>query len=190
MRLKKLAFVFFLLFSSASFAQESKAPLVDPAFKNYREEFINLSGGLITPDNIAQISIHFKKLEYSEKGEGTIGLCYWGFNAFGKGGTPPRIEIDPSYWEFHSEIQKRALIFHEIGHCGCQREHPNVEVNWLVKLLDKAHISHRRYAINYFEDTCPRTIMHPYDLSSACLTRHKKYYDEEMFKHCTPPLEL
>jgi hypothetical protein len=69
------------------------------------------------------------------------------------------IDIDPTFWGRSSEIEKRALIYHEIAHCLWIRFHRNS--------LD--------------DDKCPISLMHYTIPDYLCLQRKWKHYIIELF---------
>lgn len=64
---------------------------------------------------------------------------------------PPTISIKIGAWNAYGPIQKKVLLFHELGHCLFGREH----------ILD------------VFEDGCPKSIMYPNIMSEKCFIAHE-----------------
>lgn len=64
-----------------------------------------------------------------------------------------RVEIEESYWKTLTETSRKALVFHELGHC----------------------IFNRQHTIEKYEDNCSKSIMIAYLLDDACFIKH---YDE------------
>jgi hypothetical protein len=173
-----------LFFSISVSGQELIRPgTIDPVFKDYVEDFIVRSNGQVTPAHFRYLSVQFKKLEYSEKSHGIIGMCYWGFNFFGRL-TPPHIEIDPTYWEYSGVQNRWALLFHEFGHCVLNRQHTATEDDWFIIFLKTIHIRTQR-EIN-FVDGCPKSIMNPTDFPEWCIEDHRKQYVKELFANGNP----
>jgi hypothetical protein len=109
-----------------------------------------------------------------EKG-GAIGTCYFNF------GGPTKIVIDPDWWETAPPEEHWALIFHELGHCICNRDHPVTDETWFVQFLQYLGWPSTN---NYLKDGCEKTLMNPYNVRSYCVNSHKAYYIEELFKEC------
>jgi hypothetical protein len=102
-----------------------------------------------------------------------------GFGSIGKKGkaigtclddhaNPPEIEIDKEYWKTAEESSRTALVFHELGHCFCKKEH-----------TDKN--SHLRDIVN----RCPISIMNPSIPNPTCLESYWDEYIEEFFDNCS-----
>jgi hypothetical protein len=155
---------------------------INPLYHDYVWDFIYRSHGKVTFLDFQHIILEPATLEYSEKHEGIIGMCHWGFM------TRNRIEIDSLFFETHSSIKQWELLFHELGHCICNRPHPDLAIteHWIVGVLNKIGINHVRWSSLYLHDGCPSTIMYPYDLTEQCLKAHQEYYVQEMFEHCNP----
>jgi hypothetical protein len=43
---------------------------------------------------------------------GILGICTWG------GGEPPLVRIERTFWVENTDARRRALVFHELGHCS------------------------------------------------------------------------
>jgi len=68
------------------------------------------------------------------------------------------IKIDRKYWKYASDLQREALILHELGHCHSDLEHNNEE----------------------FPDGCHKSIMAASMNSPYCLRARHKYYLKEL----------
>jgi len=105
----------------------------------------------------------------------TVGLCNWGTNT---------ISIDQSYWMMSSEIERESLIFHEFGHCTMNRMHTDTkEVEGSIyfyfdEFMFWSGILEKR---GLLKDGCPGSLMHPYTIATACLVKHRDYYQKELF---------
>ena len=184
-RLLLVVLIFFLSnTTSAQVRETSLPPTIEPIYRDYVWDFISRSHGLVTFLDFQYLTIKTTRMEYSEKREGRIGLCTWGM----LGITRSRIDIDPTFFNHQSILRQWSLLFHEIGHCVCNENHPDIETpeHWIVRFLNRLHINHRRINQIYLHDGCPRTLMYPYDLSQSCLLAHQDYYVQEMFGHCHP----
>ena len=121
--------------------------LTDPAFVAYVQEF-----EYYNRSSVSHIPIGFVDLkdEYA-------GMCHR--ISYGGRVVYAYIEIDKEYWGRASELQKINLIFHELGHCALNRDHPPADS---VRM-------------------CPTSFMHYQIMSDWCLQEHFNEYMEEMF---------
>lgn len=118
-----------------------------------------------------------------------IGLCT--YNARWR-----EIDIDKKYWKTATWTSKISLVFHELTHAYCYRDHdwaakheyqdPRVES--VLRLVDPVYYrpSFIREPDGYFNDGCPITIMHPVILDDECMNKHYSRYIVEMFERCQP----
>lgn len=183
----------FVLFSTVGYAiPERMTPLYpsnDPEFSDYIEDFILRSKDLISHRDFEHINISFKPQEYSSDAKGkdtvVIGMCFWNWGILG---AKNRIEIDPAYWKQAGPFEKWNLIFHEMGHCVCNRVHPDLkeDAGWFVRWLSGVGVQTVHSQDHYLHDGCPATIMHPYNISNECVHDHQRYYVEELFAECHP----
>ena len=181
--MKEIALYTFILFAVTGFApqclKDNTPPVVDKVFQRYVSGFLEDSGGLLHNNDFEKLSIKFKDLEFSKGGE-TIGQCTWSIFSHG----PLDIVVDTTYWDQAGDLSRWALIYHELGHCVCNRRHTVEEEILLVKILDALGIRHRRH--NLLPGKCPRSVMTPHVPSAACLNVYRARYVEEMFLHCLP----
>jgi hypothetical protein len=121
-----------------------------------------------------------------------IGLCTYG-------DTFREIDLDIGFMRSEPEIRKRALVFHEMTHCYCDRRHDydngaeypasplqNIFTHFKVKIGQQIPWCLDKNVPGYLEDGCPKSIMHPFILSELCLKNHQDYYIKEMFARCKP----
>lgn len=113
-------------------------------FIPYLRSFIKDSNGKV--DNFGILTMELSDLKHPK-----IGLCYPGIN---------HIEIDRSYWNNASKIKRKALIYHELGHCILYR------------------IMHTE---GFRSDGCHSSIMAARITSKYCLKNNWKYYIKELF---------
>lgn len=87
--------------------------------------------------------------------ENTVGICFYASNV---------VYIDPTYWyeKTTTELQKVALIHHELGHCFCELGHDN---------------KMRR-------DGCPSSLMASNVTSDVCIKRHWFDYIKKLKTRC------
>jgi hypothetical protein len=114
-----------------------------------------------------------------------VGICF-NYSQF------KEIEIDKDQWKYHSEISRKSLLFHELTHCLCGRNHdygngeayPTIEMDEVFDFLRKWHFYIPR--IGRYVDGCPLSIMYTHVLPDSCLKTHEKDYLSEMFHRCKP----
>jgi hypothetical protein len=132
------------------------------------------------------VSIGFSVIKMKKGTKKVVGVCNYGKNF-------REIDIDIAYWNANSEITRRTLLYHEITHCLCGRDHdygagdkyPDVDtaVGALVTIIRQPFY---KIPPGYMDDRCPMSIMHPYILSDECAIKHREVYDNEMFNRCIP----
>lgn len=129
------------------------------------------------------VSIGFSKITK----ESVIGFCSYrpGFR---------EIDLDGEYWDSAKWLTKVALLYHEMTHCYCGRNHdfglgtmyPDGSLRWLIdNLLARQPLTPLKPP-GYLEDGCPQSIMHPIIIENSCFKKHYSYYVEEMFSRCEP----
>jgi hypothetical protein len=119
--------------------------------------------------------------------ERVIGLCSYrpGFR---------EIDLDSTYWQNATWTTKVALVFHEMTHCYCGRNHdfgngtmyPDGSLQFLLQhFLQRQPFTPLRPP-GYLNDNCPQSIMHPIIMTDTCFQKHYSYYVHEMFVRCQP----
>lgn len=114
-----------------------------------------------------------------------IGVCHWG-DEFRE------IDLDNAFWNRSTDISRRSLVFHELTHCLCGRDHtygknvpyPDSLVSKILENIDLKVFQASRGG--YFRDSCPLSIMHPIIISDECMAHHEAHYLDEMFNSCKP----
>lgn len=153
---------------------------VDPAFNSIVDTYMALSA-----DN----DIHFKHkvsigFAHINKAE-IVGICYYG--AYFR-----EIEIDIDYWKRASNDKKVSLLFHELGHCYCNRDHDYGENKAYPEESDARILLAMKWQVSggerpgYWEDGCPVSLMYPVVIDDDCLQNHYSSYIKEMFNRCNP----
>ena len=114
--------------------------------------------------------------------DSVIGYCTYGKNF-------REIDIDIVFWEKASPTTKMLLIFHEMTHCLCTRDHDygNGEKYQpaIIEYLIGRGIPFYKDRPGYYQDGCPTSIMHPIILSDSCYNAHSKDYMGELFNRCS-----
>lgn len=99
------------------------------------------------------------------------------------------ILIDANFYLRAPPDIRRTLIFHELTHCLCSRDHDyDKGQKYFPAIIEQILLkSYKFYDIRpgYYPDECPLSIMHPIIVENRCVQKHKAEYDEEMFHRCT-----
>lgn len=77
------------------------------------------------------------------------------------------IKVDREVWDKSCEDTKRALIFHELGHCVLRREHTTSEMSYMFQSLRSCEF----YAEN--EEILDYELFHPGDIT---IEKMRPYY--------------
>lgn len=116
------------------------------------------------------VTIGFVKI----KSEGTIGVTYVG-SSFRE------IDIDSEFWGRASEEGRKALLYHELTHAYCDRDHDYGPMRYYPPPNKILRISN---GPGYLDDGCPLSVMHPIVLDDWCMSIHYNRYVYEMFDRC------
>lgn len=147
----KVLFVISFLIGCSS--PEPKVLFVDKAFTSYVEEFIHAGASVNHPVTVDNLIIVFS----TELDDDILGVCEQTTD-----GTP-RIQISLQNWVTSIEIEKKAVVFHELGHCVLWLDHDEVWINTLQS------------------DNVPRSLMYPYIEDAYIYTKYWNYYINELF---------
>lgn len=80
-----------------------------------------------------------------------VGACY----SYGPGRS---VVISERYWDRATARDKKATVYHELGHCSLDKDHEEGDL----------------------EDGCPQSLMNPYTITEYCMEKHWKYYVEQL----------
>lgn len=153
--------------------------ITDPELKTITDEFFRLSAR----NNLTfshKVSVGFSDIER----DSVIGTCSYR-------PTFREIDLDPRYWKRATWTSKVALLYHELVHCYCERDHDYdqgemyPDKSW--KALIQDHFSGFLSPIRpsgYLEDGCSKSNMHPVIMSNECFEKHYDHYVKEMFNRC------
>lgn len=141
----------------------------DSRIAGFVHDFVQDSEGKVKINDIP--SILAAPLEYSHRYDsgGMIGLCFWNSN-------PRYIVLDSEFVRYRSDIEVKALVYHELAHCVGNRYHTR---GWLNDFLDWLGVSHKRSARG--SDGCPGSLMFPTLPSYSCLDKNWGNYVKELF---------
>lgn len=163
-------------------APEFTKTVVSPEVQVIQNEFFALSAqnDIYFTDNV---TIGFAPIER----ERTIGSCTYG-------GDWREITLDTPYWTNANWATKVALVYHEMAHCFCTRDHdfddgemyPDNSLKYILQRLLPKYLFAPMKVPGYMEDYCPKSIMHPIVLSNECFEKHYSHYVKEMFNRCNP----
>lgn len=95
-----------------------------------------------------------------------------------------KIIIDEDYWYSSDSIKKTLVVFHEMGHCYCNRDHDysgNISYG-----EDESSRKDPQKIAAFYQDNCPKSIMYPFILQTECYLNHYSEYIDELFKNCEP----
>jgi hypothetical protein len=119
-----------------------------------------------------------------------IGTCYSGEIDDNAQQTSYReIQIDPIFFKATDKLSKKFLLFHELSHCLCNRDHTyfhgkkytSPELKSILKLLRSGQDID---SDGYYGDGCPVSIMAPVLPYYYCLNKYQDLYEREMFEDC------
>lgn len=102
------------------------------------------------------------------------------------------VDIDEGYWDHSTDIRKRVLLYHELGHCYCYRSHDYGKDNNYPEDPAKRISDAIDYYLGlslpkgYYSDGCPFSIMYPSVIQDECYVFHYKEYVAEVFDRCIP----
>lgn len=107
---------FILLTACNQSLQVDKGVSITSDFKPYVQDFIDEGKAVGKTIVIDNLSIHFIPAldgsvigECWDRGHGTTGI--------------PSILISKEYWDYANDVERRVLLFHEMGHCVLWRDH-------------------------------------------------------------------
>lgn len=127
----------------------------------------------------SKIGVHFAKIEEPL----VIGLCY-------RAPFFRQIELDTAFWHQADSNQRLALIFHELTHCYCGRNHDYKGGSYPESDREKAKEQEvwikNKSRPGYWDDSCPISLMSPVIVDSVCVQLHYNEYIQEMFDRCKP----
>lgn len=155
-------------------------PGVDPKAQKLVDEFLFLSHENHLTFN-RPVTVGFTNIDYGA----VIGMCHYG--PFFR-----EIDLDQKFWDSSTETTKLALIFHELTHCYCYRDHDfakgqmyeeNADLRMEKELIWEMKGGHRD---GYYEDGCPTSLMYPEITEDSCTLAHYSAYVQELFNRCQP----
>lgn len=160
---------------------------IDSEFQTIVDEFKELSAEHDIVFTKA-ITIGFTKIRTSKatekQGVRTIGVCYRNDNW-------REVDIDKKNWASSSYISRIALLFHELAHCYCNRNHDWAKDKAYPETEDRVgRLIERLKPLKeggfYEMDACPLSLMYPVIPNEECLKTHGNEYLKEVFNRCDP----
>jgi Zn-dependent protease with chaperone function len=144
-----------VVFSILGYSKYTNSPIyIDREFRQFFNDFKNDAERHKTPLDLYQLTITFVPTL-----PGTVAAqCFIRTNT---------VEVSEELWQVLSTSQKKALIYHELGHCVLLRDH--VEGGILFPSNSNAYL-------------CPLSLMYPtVDPMDVCFDEFKDFYTEELF---------
>lgn len=123
----------------------------------------------------AEVTVGFKHINYGA----VVGICNYGE-------TWREIDIDVDYWNSSTNLTRAALLFHELTHCYCGRDHDFGKDQKYSDSETLRDLQAVRHAPGYFDDECPTSLMFPQVTPDDCMKAHYDQYVKEMFDRCEP----
>lgn len=173
--------LFLLSFSTGtkepSFFREKPSP-VDSLLQPYLEKFKDMG---------QKQGLSFKKdieLKFSDiPDKNVIGICH-------SSPISRSIEISREFYKNASELQRFALLDHELAHGLCGRGHSYGNgikyTETLKKEPDEPLCKDSKNLEGFYSDGCPTSLMYPFVFSDACIEKHYDEYVVEIYKNCNP----
>lgn len=149
---------------------------IDERVKSYHEEYMDISVRKhITFDK--KVTIGFTNIHEGN----VVGTCVYGINF-------REVNLDIDYWNASTKTTRLALVFHELTHCYCKRNHDYgdelsyPEIKCKSNTLSEMELSWP--FDGFFDDGCPISLMYPEVISDDCTRSHYQEYIDEMFERC------
>lgn len=128
-----------------------------------------------------KVTMGFKHI----KKNNVVGICTYGENW-------REIDVDVDYWNNIQPLERLALVFHELTHCYCRRDHdygsgikyPPTEEARVEQAKEWQRVGGPKPG--RLEDGCPSSVMYPVVLNEECVQHHYNEYIKEMFNRCDP----
>lgn len=142
---------------------------VDPAVQPYVADYLRLAKehGLSFDHTV---TVGFKDINEGD----AVGLTNYG--VFFR-----EIDIDKEYWSRSTRTSRIVLVWHELTHSYCGRDH---DFNG-VEYGDSEEVKKNKPKPEMmFDDGCPRSIMFPSVIPDACFIDHYLELVDEMFQDC------
>ena len=127
---------------------------VDPELTNYVNDYTSLAkqSGIVFTH---KVTIGFTDI----KDDYIIGLTNYGLGF-------REIDIDRQYWKGSSTMTRRILMYHELSHAYCYREHDFGEDRPYGEAKENRKNNHK--GEGFFKDGCPISIMYPIIIEDDC----------------------
>ena len=148
---------------------------MDDRLKPYLFDFLQQ----VTPEQKEIIGQYRMSMGFEDLPGSIAGVCV-GFSPGHR-----EIGIDNSTWEKATELERKALMFHEIAHCLCNRKHNHSKGKYNNDTDEEDKVE-RTAKNGYFEDGCATSMMHPRMQPDWCVYAHYDHYFAEIFEKCDP----
>lgn len=71
-----------------------------------------------------------------------------------------------------------VILFHELAHCLMGKPHADYGSDWIENVMIFFGLIPQK---GYYADNCPKSLMHPYEISEQCLNDHANEYLDDLF---------
>lgn len=139
-----------LILSAIALSACGRAPVLEVGeFAPYVERFEQTALELGSPVQVMDLQIRFGEVQKETEN----AVCEI------RSGQTPVIIVNPLAWERLSEVDREALMFHEMGHCVLRRKHVQAET----------------------EEGVPVSLMNPYRIDTEVYVQNEQHYLQELF---------
>ena len=155
-------------YKNVKFAPEYRG--VDPQIQPYVDDWLYLAHGHgLKFDRV--VTVGFKDINQGN----IVGLTTYGW-AFRE------IDIDVKFWNSSTSLSRAALVWHELGHAYCYRDHDYGNGTEYGD-ADKARLDPNKED-GFYGDGCPVTLLFPEVVEDNCFEKHYEDYVNEIFNRC------
>lgn len=116
----------------------------DPTFNQYKQDF-EADYLFVTGKTISTQHIRINLAPSIKENPAFAGICY-------ASGNHREIVIKASYWNFVSDESKKALVYHELGHCALGRGHDDQKLENQPLSIMNTYIIDGSYLKYYYEE--------------------------------------
>jgi hypothetical protein len=144
-----------IIFCVLGWSKFTNSPIyIDREFREFFNDFKNDAIKYKVPLDFYQLTVSFVPV----LPDGVAAQCFYRTNT---------IEVASDIWQVLSTPQKKALLYHELGHCLLLRDHVPDTIMYPSKTSD---------------ELCPISLMHPtIDPMFSCYTEFEEMYNRELF---------
>jgi hypothetical protein len=145
---------------------------VDPEIAPYVDDWLYLARGRGLRFDKA-VTVGFKDM-----GSGTVvGVTTYGYGF-------REIDIDENYWHSSTSLGKAAVLWHELGHAYCHRDHDYGDGTKYGDAESARKDPNKKDG--FYEDGCPITLLFPEVVEDDCFEKYYEGYVSELYNRCVP----